>query len=268
MKIAVSVTTYKKPLALKGTLETLVNITDCPKDVECIIVSDDNDGETQELVESFQIKYENGDYPYLLKYATGFRGGVAKNKNRGLRVFLEDCQADHLVMVDDDLKWRQCDYKLRERFFLKELLEAHQESKREHILGYISWGWSDPCTGNSYFVQFPPVAEDKHCFYCHGAQGILLSLTRKAVEEAGYMDIMPTPYGWEHILYSARINRLFGTDPMLFPVLKHCSSYFTCANIPNNYDIPKEELEKNNRFYMKRMESIFSGTDLKNSKWE
>lgn len=268
MSSVIAVTTYKKTAALRGSLEGYVHLTDTPEDIEAIIVADDNEGEALPIAEEFQSKYEKGEYPYPIKYATGPNGGVWRNKNRCLKVFLEECSADHLVMVDDDLAWRKCDYRFREPYFLKYLLKAHEHTNRPHILGIISWCWKDPLEGPTYFKTFPPLGEDDYCVYVQGAQGVMLSFTREAVEKTGYMDRMKANYGFEHILYSARMNRLTGYDPILFPVLKNCSSYFTCANIPNGYDVDPAWIKTNDKQYQGRMQDVLHGVDLLVKRWE
>lgn len=263
MKIAVSVTTFKKTTSLRVWLDSLVNFGQ----VDYLSICDDNDGECQNIAEEYSNRWEQEGRNIKVSYLTGPRKGVAPNKNRGIKHFLEHTDADYLIASDDDLNFRINTYRYGEPYFLNWLMKAHEGTGLPHILTNISWGL-DPLSGLPLLKQFPPHGEDEWCYYIGGAQGVVLSFARKAVEAAGYMDVMPTTYGFEHILYSARINRLFGRCPVVFPLLKYCDMYFACNNIPNNYTINPEDIKKNDRYYQKRMEDVINGVGLKVSRWE
>lgn len=256
--IAVSVSTYKKPEALKGNLQSILD--SIGPGVLAVNISDDNDGECEEIAKEFSPKFEEAGI--TLTYSTGENKGVAANKNRGIKFFLEDPVAqkcNYLILSDDDIKFTKARW--GEEFFTTQLLKATVECKMHHITGYLGH-YKDPLTGNGFFKQFPPIMEDEYMLYCGGSQGILLFFTREAVLQAGYFDIFPTRYGYEHALYSNRINRIYGFEPRMYPILKNCHRYFGCQNIANNYEVIVDEVKKNSAFYLKRLGQVIDGVGL------
>lgn len=268
--IALSVSTYKKPEALKGWLESvLANFGP----VKAVNISDDNDGECEEIAHQYSSLFE--EKGIKLAYSTGPNKGVAVNKNRGIKFFIEDPTAqdcNYLVLSDDDIaftrnKLTPMQHTIRgvfnfgEETLSEQLISVHKASKSHHITGYLG-NYRDPLSGNPFFEQFPPVMETEYLYFCQGSQGILLSFTKEAILQTGFLDVFPTRYGYEHVLYTARINRIFGMEPSLFPILKNCHRYFGCQNIANNYQVVPAELDKNAKFYRKRLDEVYTGVNL------
>jgi len=262
--IALCVTTYKKPTALRGWLESVSNFGR----VGVVNVCDDNDGETQEIAAEFQLKFEAGDYPCQVVYSTGLRGGIARNKNRGIKFFLEAPEAAHckyLVLSDDDIVFTKSEW--GELFIGEYFVKSAEAAGLKHVTGYLGGAFGRVNADGSvvtqaepFFTQFPPQSADENIQYTlGGTQGVLLFFHRELVEKLGYFRIFPGKYGYEHAEYSMRANRIEGRTQDLYPILRNCGNYFHCQNIGNNYwDDPKE----NDKEFQKAREEIFSGLYL------
>lgn len=178
------------------------------------------------------------------------RGGVAINKNRGIKYFLEHPEFDELLMLDDDIVMTG-----------PGLLEACRATGEPHMTGLLGgtegaiFG-ADACP---FFQSFPPKGETPTHWFCTGSMGMMLWYTRACVEKVGYFNAMPDKYGAEHSLYSCRINALYGKYIDWFPILKGCEGYFVSQSIPNNYTA---DYEKNMKYYNKIKPEIFKGINL------
>lgn len=180
------------------------------------------------------------------------RGGVAINKNRGIKYFLEHPEFDELLMLDDDIE-----------MVGPGLLEAIRATKLPHVTGLLGGSeaavfGSDACP---FFQSFPPQGETPTHWYCLGSMGVMLYATRECVEKVGYMDILSQSgyYGFEHSCWSGRINMLYGKHLDWFPILKGCENFFVSQSIPNNY---VADFTQNQKGWLKRKEEIFRGIDL------
>ena len=179
------------------------------------------------------------------------RGGVAINKNRGIKYFLEHPEFDELLMLDDDIVMTG-----------PGLLEACRATGEPHMTGMLGSGLQSESFGADacpFFQSFPPKWETPTHLYCEGSMGCMLYFTREAVRKAGYFDRMPDIYGAEHSLYSNRINALYGKYIDWFPILKGCDRFFISQEIPNNY---AANYEKNMKYWAKRKPEIFKGINL------
>ena len=179
------------------------------------------------------------------------RGGVAINKNRGIKYFLEHPEFDELLMLDDDIVMTG-----------PGLLEACRATGEPHMTGMLGSGLQSESFGADacpFFQSFPPKGETPTHLYCEGSMGCMLYFTREAVRKAGYFDRMPDIYGAEHSLYSNRINALYGKYIDWFPILKGCDRFFISQEIPNNY---AANYEKNMKYWAKRKPEIFKGINL------
>jgi glycosyltransferase involved in cell wall biosynthesis len=262
-KVAISVSTYLKNDALKGWLESTKELGNF---LSCINVSDDAEGNAEEVVKEFE---KNSEIP--ITYCTGKNGGISVNKNRGIKWFLQSNEAkdcDYLILSDDDIVFTYSSYD--NTYLLDQIIKAHENSGMPQITGYLGGNFMQvledgivKLDGDPFFKQFPPVAEDEMLYYCKGSQGIFLSFTRQAIEYAEYFDVLSYRYGYEHALYSNRINRIFGYTPEVCPILKNCHRYFHCQNIPNNYGVDPEGLAKNAKDYQKRLQEVYTGYSLK-----
>ena len=188
------------------------------------------------------------------------RGGVAVNKNRAIKYFLDHKEYDYLLMLDDDIV-----------FHAPGFIDLCIKSGHKHLTGYLG----DPGDTSilfgelrsPFFETFPPQGEDDYVWYCKGSQGMMLWTDRPTIEAVGYFDPMAKGgfYGFEHSIWSNRINRLVVTKFQdWFPVLIGCHLYFHSQSVPNNYIA---DYSQNEKYWNKRKEEIFAGVDLKREKW-
>ena len=95
MKIALIISTYNWPAALKLCLQSVMAQTRVPDEV--IIADDGSKSATKELIENFHPKF-----PCPLKHAwipdEGFR--LAKSRNNALRNY---CTSDYIIFIDQDI---------------------------------------------------------------------------------------------------------------------------------------------------------------------
>lgn len=274
-KVLLAVSSFQKSDALKVLLDSLIEHG--YQEGNKIIVTCDNAGKSYSITrkdnpnhpdflsapaEVMEIKKPS--VPELLKDYPGIdciygdkRQGVAANKNRGIKYFLENPEYDYLLLLDDDIK-----------FISPGFIDLCIESGMPHLTGYLG----DPANDNikfgetqsPFFTTFPPQGGNKYVWYCLGSQGMMLWFDRKTVEEVGYMDKMPDYYGMEHSLHSNRVNMLQGKNLDWFPILKKCHLYFQTQEVPNNY---AADYSKNERYWHKRKEEVWKGITLRVSKW-
>lgn len=274
-RVLITISTYQKSNALLVLLDTL--IAHGYDKGNRILVTDDNAGEGYTVT-----KKDNPNHPLLgeldslvmdsapaavakfkelhpeveIECVFGKkRGGVAINKNRGIKYFLENKEFTHLLMLDDDIQ-----------FIKPGLIDLMLESKMQHLTGYLG-SPSDPfgtaikfgSVQNPFFQTFPPQGENEYAYFCGGCQGVLLWCDRDTVEKVGYMDLGPDYYGFDHSLWSNRINMLHGKYMDWFPVLKGCGQFFITQEVPNNY---VADWNKNQKYWEKRKPEIFKGLFL------
>lgn len=228
----ISITTFRKNKALEELLDTLKEFKyfeDCD-----ILVCDDGGGEARGVVKKYN--------PCL--YTTGDNLGIARNKNRGIKYFLENDQYKHLVLLDDDLL-----------FTGSGLIDALIGAEWPHITGYL--GTYTPgvgieaeerkqFSGNAFFDDFKPTGKtDKGVMFCPGAQGIMLYMVREVVEKAMYFHVPPGHYGYEHSIYSNVINKITDYQIDHFPIFIRTPAYLI-GNYehPNNYEAKPEQNAK------------------------
>lgn len=262
-----SITTYKKPKALEGTLNSVDNIGK----ITNIVIADDNDGECEEIANKYNKLHKNGDFIAPIVYVSGKNKGISVNKNRCIKEYLENNKDDILIMADDDIVYTKNPLRelkpdikeFGELYLLDQLIAAHKFTKMPHITGFLE-DYLDPGTDMEWVTLKPKIGENEYVFYYEMSQGLFLSFTRKAIEAAKYFPVMPYRYGYEHALYSSAVLKLYGYHPQTYPILKNCRRYFKCQGIGNNYEVDKDGLEKNNTAYKKRIEEIYKGLYLSN----
>lgn len=182
------------------------------------------------------------------------RGGVAINKNRGIKYFLEHPEYSELLMLDDDIVMTG-----------PGLLEACRATGEPHMTGMLgqnsaqaaSFG-ADACP---FFDSFPKMGETPTHIYAGGSMGCMLYFTRECIQRVGYMETLSKDgkYGFEHSIFSNRINALYGKYIDWFPILKGCDRFFVSQEIPNNYTA---DYSQNQRGWAKRKPEIFKGINL------
>jgi GT2 family glycosyltransferase len=248
MRTLVAVSTYKKNKALREILRSLIENKYSVK--ADILICDDNNGEAGEVYEELK--------PFLpnLFYTTGPNRGIARNKNRGIKFFLENGY-DRLLSMDDDIE-------MISPGILEAFEKAHKETGEHHINSFLG-SYIDPIEKKGFFQVFPVKAcsESKQVLWCEGVQGICCWYTREIVERLGYFNLFRYRYGYEHAAYSARAHRVQGTCPELFCMLANSPKYFKTQEVPNNYEIPGKEIDAQGVQYREIINKVYNGLDLK-----
>jgi glycosyltransferase involved in cell wall biosynthesis len=259
-----SVSTFKKNLALDRWLDTFAQFHDV-ESLSHFVITDDDFPTARPIYEKF--KPILGD---KLAYIGGCRKGIARNKNRGIRYFLEKTEDEILILCDDDIQW--CG---------KGIEQAFLGSNWAHILGYWGAPELEDFRDIPYFATDHPIfAETKDLMFSSGAQGVMMFAGRNVIDPnnggIGYFDLPPGMYGYEHSLYSNRINRKFGYHPDYFAFLKDCERFYIPQSVPNDYE-PDFVLDKrgnkildsagqpilvNREWWFKRRQEIFDGWSL------
>ena len=126
----------------------------------------------------------------------GYRNlGVAGNSNRAIKWFLEETDADHLLLCNDDL------------YVLGDFPAFYGEAHQALDVGFFAFTdfWDSPshrwviCRSRGYRVKvFPRMT------------GIMMSTTRKIVNKVGYFDTRFGKFGEEHCDWTNRIRFLGG----------------------------------------------------------
>lgn len=262
LKFCHAVTTFKKNTALRVWVETFFKFHDAEL-LGHLVISDDNYPEAQEVYDEFKDQFEG-----KLIYIGGERAGIAKQKNRCIRYFMEETEDNCLICYDDDIQFVGAGL---ERQILK--------AKYAHITGYLG----DPRFPNQwdiilpFFQDFKPMGETEYLWFCPGSQGVMMFMTREVINQVGYFDTeWKGRYGFEHSIYSNRINKIHGFYPDWFPVLKGCERFFITQEVPNNY-IPDYITDKkgdliidekgrpklvNEAQWIKRRQEVYDGWSL------
>lgn len=246
MSTLIAVSTFKKPEALKGNLNSLLehNYHEGNK----VLVSDDDNQSSFKALDEFKGKLD-------LAYISSERKGIWANKNRCIYYFLEKDKSDHLVLSDDDIK-------LLRPGLLDYAIRVLRDTKEPHITMYLG-GQVDFLTGNGHFHVFPILAQTDDVLWTQGCQGIFTLYSRECIEKIGYFNKMPYFYGMEHTLHSARALRMYGKSPDLYPMLASSPKFIRCQGIANNYEVDREKISNQNGIaFQKLMVTIRNGEGL------
>ena len=254
-RILLGVSTFKKPDALRSTLEQAAAGKLGP--ISGIHIADADDGTAEEVFTEFKKK----DSPFSLHYSSETASPIWNSKNMSIEFFLEKTSCPFLILADDDNVFLNYNRPLGQPTINEALLEAHVNTRQGHLLTY-SDGYKDPLTGQEFFDKFPIIAANPWTRSAGGAQGHYMFYSRLAVESAGYFNKFPGRYGGEHAEYSARINTLSGVCPEFFTYLENCHRYLRDGTIPNAYTVTDKELDRNMKFYYERLREIYRGIGL------
>lgn len=254
MKTLICISTFKKPLALRGYLQNLSKNGYVFRDLGFVICDDDN-GSSREVYEEFKPTFIG-----KLFYTTGPNSGISLNKNRGIKFFLEHPEYSHLILSDDDLTILDKDFDLR-------LIETLQKDNISHLTCYLG-DYKDPLTKKGFFSQFPITARTKDTLFVEkGTQGIFSIYTRELIEKVMYFKKFPFFYGYEHAEHSARCQRVEGLAPELYPLFAKSPKYLACAGVPNEYSLSEEDIKegvhgKNGKFFAEQINLTANGIGL------
>ena len=254
----ISVSTYLKNSALLAFLFSFYRFYKDNGRLEAIHIADDGNNHAKKCIERFERRF----FTNKIVYSTGENKGIAKNKNRGIKYFLEKSIADNLILFDDDLI-------IKHSGLFDRLLDADKEFNIGHITGCLggTFGQIDDQGNvnfnNPFLDQFPPEASTKYLLFCEGAQGIMNYFTREALTLVGYYDIdWKGRYGYEHSIHSSRLLKLRGRYPKMYPILKNSQKFFVGNyNFPNQYDANPQ---LNSDQYQKKLIDVFNGINLQN----
>lgn len=260
----VCVTTFRKNPALRVFIESYLKYGDLDN-LAHFVICDDEFPTAQPVYDEFKDQF-NGKLRYLggpleqkirtkkgkiitTKLEKAERVGIARNKNRGIKFFLEETNDDHLYLFDDDIE------------FIDSGLEANVlEANWTHITGYLA-DYRDPMSMLGFFQQFPPFHETEHLYWCMGSQGVMLYFYRSAIERLGYMNHdWPGKYGYEHSVHSARLSRIEGFYPEYYAILKGCPYFFRTQQVANDYAAVPQE---NAAMFQALLDKVYTGYALK-----
>lgn len=257
MKTLLSISTYLKNPALEVITQSLLKNGYLSADIG-LHISDDADGNAEEVFNNLLVLA-----PARIGYSTGPRQGIAKNKNRGIKYFLEKTDAKYLILLDDDIVFIN-------KGIVEEFIKASENSNWHHISTFLGeYGCNIHDSTAGYFSTFPIIAEDENLYWCGGVQGMCCFFTREIIEKVGYFNKFPYYYGYEHAEFSARCNKVSGYCPELFAVLKRSPKFFKTQQIPNNYEVDHNQLDlkvggKQAKAYKEYLELIYKGYNLNN----
>jgi len=122
------------------------------------------------------------------------RGGIAKNKNTGIRKCIE-YGSELIFLSDDDVLFINsdwCDY-------YEEAYKATNIQHMSYALSNAAQKKSKIVEVNNYKIRQTPIVN-----------GCFLMLTKKLVDKIGYFKCMSEPYGHEHSNFSMRYQRYCG----------------------------------------------------------
>ncbi len=247
-KFLIGVSTYLKNGALREFLDSAIKndyLETCD-----ILICDDADGHAKEVF---------AEYPQKgLLYTTGSNLGIARNKNRAIRFFLEQKHYTHLILTDDDML-----------FTAPGLFEECIAAGWPHTMGYLGeMSCSLEGARGGFFDTFPIKGKtdiEPETIFTNGSQGVMLYMTRDVVEKCMYYPIAPGRYGYEHSIYSNIINNAYLKYAMdWFPFLKTFPKFMVGNyNHPNQYEAKPEE---NQKWWLDMRNKIQSGVDYINKK--
>jgi hypothetical protein len=120
MKHHLHIKTFKKPVMLEALLLSLEQ-HGYVGDQVTLTVGDDNPGESLDVLKKFN---------FVDAYLTGNVHGIWANNNRGIKYFLEESDADALLVLDNDIQFT-------ESGMLEELENANRCDHQEHITGFV-----------------------------------------------------------------------------------------------------------------------------------
>jgi glycosyltransferase involved in cell wall biosynthesis len=249
----IGVTTFKKNKALDVMLGSML---DYGYDREEVVIACGNRGEAREVFDKYRDRFSK----LALCYGKS-RGGIAKNKNRLIRYFLEFSKEETVLLLDDDIQFIAPG-------LLEKIKEASDVDKQEHI----TLLWTDPgetidqISGRKWFEDFPVRGASEHLTWHLGSHGVGLWFNRRLMEKLGYYNKFNYIYGYEHSAISCRamVLQKFATNPELHPILKNCEKYFVGQQIPNDYEVSRDEFEKHNApEYARIVSDAYLGKHLK-----
>ena len=206
-----------------------------------IVIADDNPGEALEVFSK---------YPEVAAYLTGNTHGIWANGNRLLKYFINNSDADNLLLLDNDIVFtrpglleeietaaKECDF--------CENGTPHEHCGQEHITLFVI----DAGGGDGLQATFPyqAISKSGKLKWHPGCHGIGLWFTRNLISKIGYMRRQKYFYGGEHSELSHRALRYQGYAPLSFPVLARSPKYISLnTNDYHKYDVDLKKVYAEN----------------------
>lgn len=282
-----SITTFEKIPALRDLLQSLVDHGYAGENYIWHIADDggaqpyfSNEKQVdmpsaKEVYEEFKPKF----HKLVFQYGKEQRLGIGANKNRGIKYFLDNTEAEFCMLYDDDII-------MVAPGFFEELEQVLKENTSDdpvtgrYSLNHISGYWTD-YPGKDYFDNtkkqmmsqsrtgwfddFPVEAlGNRGLEWRKGTMGCSNFYTRKALQDILFMDVF-SKYGFEHTCHSARsLLRTDRRSPALYSMYDMCSFYYCGNQICNNYTDSFDEVQKADPLFQDRMNlEIARGLRLK-----
>ena len=194
--------------------------------------------------------------------------GISRNKNRLIREFFKGDYESCLLLDDDVLLIRPG------------LIEYMSKASNLCNVGHINMYWTDynpeigkltGLSGLQWAEDFPTKSiaysgDDAYISFARGCHGCGIFITKEMLDQVGYFNTFPKNYGYEHSAFSARMNRLEGFAPELFPTLIRSSRYMNGNCIGNDYSIDFKSLDNDGeqtKYYRQILKDVYNGVNLK-----
>lgn len=226
MKIGIGVTTYKRPNECKAVLDGIVgHLSDGHEYSILCSVDHEDDG-------SYDGVFPNGVTSLFHK-----NGGIAANKNR----LLSRLKDNDIIFIFED------DFCPIETGWVNLYIKAIQLTRMEHF-NFILPSYRDVCYGSVVCGDLTLSFYQRNC-------GILMVMTKRAVDIVGAFDLRYGRYGFEHCDYTRRCKiagLCFPPHHDCHPFIMESEKYFKDLNVSSTIssDEWKEYTEKANKVYM------------------
>jgi len=96
--ISIVIPTWRSPYTLSRVLEVVANIDYPEKRIEVIIVNDEADSDTENVVKEFEQKYSN-KFLRVIYEKNSVREGVSRTRNKGIML----SKGEYILLLDDDV---------------------------------------------------------------------------------------------------------------------------------------------------------------------
>lgn len=241
--LMIGITTFNRPKTLLRLLESLNNTVDefTEKHLEVVIADDFSKPEHRKTVLDYISKHYGSKKKFPITYLYGSsRRGVAANKNRCIYSFLANPRAGELLLLDDDIvlqpNWWH---------YLTEL------SSQGSTGTFGSLPWRDATKPTLPFPQDSISLSDgpgKFQVTQTHAFGNVLWVNRDWLLKARYMNPQFRVYGYEHCMWSHRLNKANGFPMLDFYVAKESYRYWIIESTEESWRDNDEQIENSLKF--------------------
>jgi glycosyltransferase involved in cell wall biosynthesis len=161
---------------------------------------------------------------------TGFRRGIAWNKNRALYCFQQHTDCDPILLFEDDT-W-----------------PIKKGWDTVWVAAALRWQHVNYCYG--FDRRNPPrgAGTEEDPFQCPAFGGHCTITTKRALGEVGFLDPRFVGYGWEHVEWTHRFRLRYGEDWGIPEGMLPCLDYGVRATWPKSFS-NQQEWEHNGEIY-------------------